>query len=180
MNCRKPQEHDALMNQLGDTHIRPTPTSFLMGQMWQEHLQQTPINTVIEVKSGLPGMGIELQDVAVIKRLEGKTHNTPAYSGWAKESETQMTPLLTQLSANSIRYFVYTPAGKRAWGPQTGIGYRWEVQVQFREIPQVPFLSNDRFYPAPEPLKETPSNIAEVFDSTSSNSDYWVKETLNV
>lgn len=72
MNCRKPQERDALMNQLSDSHNRLTPTSFLMGQMCQEHIQQTPINTVIEVKSGLPGMGIELQDVAVIKRLEGK------------------------------------------------------------------------------------------------------------
>ncbi|MGP9645319.1 MULTISPECIES: hypothetical protein, partial [unclassified Halomonas] len=132
------------------------------------------------VKSGLPGMGIELQDVAIIKRLEGITHNTPAYSGWAKQSETQMTPLLTQLSANSIRYFVYTPAGKRALGPQTGIGYRWEVQVQFREMPKVPFLSNDRFYPAPEPLTATPGDIAKVFDSTSSDNDYWVKETLNV
>ncbi|WGI24374.1 hypothetical protein QEN58_13680 [Halomonas alkaliantarctica] len=116
MKCRKPQERDELMTQLGDTHNRPTPTSFLMGQMWQEHLQQTPINTVIEVKSGLPGMGVELQDVAIIKRLEGRTHNTPAYSGWTKESETQITPLLTQLSASSIRYLVYTPAGKRAWG----------------------------------------------------------------
>lgn len=92
----------------------------------------------------------------------------------------QITPLLTQLSAHSIRYFVYTPVGKRALGPRTGIGYRWEAQVQFREMPQVPFLSNDRFYPAPEPLKAAPSDIAEVFDSTSSNSDYWVKETLNV
>ncbi|WP_261377725.1 hypothetical protein [Vreelandella titanicae] len=180
MNCRKPHEREALTSHTGDTHNRPTPASFLMGQIWQEHLQQTPINTVIEVKSGLPGMGVELQDVAIIKRLEGKTHNTPAYSGWTKESETQITPLLTQLSASSIRYFVYTPAGKRAWGPQTGIGYRWDVQVQFREIPQVPFLSNDRFYPAPEPLKAAPSDIAEVFDSTSSNSDYWAKETLNV
>ncbi|MFB9866161.1 hypothetical protein [Vreelandella sulfidaeris] len=87
---------------------------------------------------------------------------------------------MTKLSAHSIRYFVYTPAGKRAWGSQTGIDYRWDVQVQFREIPQVPFLSNDRFYPAPEPLKAAPSDIAEVFDSTSSNSDYWVKEILNV
>ena len=175
-----PQERDALMDQLGDTHNRPTPASFLMGQMWQEHLQQTPINTVIEVKSGLPGMGVELQDVAIIKRLEGKTYNTPAFSGWVKESETQITPLLTQLSPHSIRYFVYTPVGKSALGPQTGTGYRWEAQVQFREATQVPYLPTNRFYPAPEPLKATPSNIAEVFDSTSSNSDYWAKETLNV
>ncbi|WP_035584675.1 hypothetical protein [Halomonas sp. TG39a] len=125
-------------------------------------------------------MGVELQDVAIIKRLEGKTYNTPAFSGWAKESETQIMPLLTQLSVHTIRYFFYTPAGKRALGPQTGIGCRWAAQVQFREIPQVPFLSNDRFYPVPEPLKEAPSNITEVFDSTSSNSDYWVKEKLNV
>ncbi|WGI24379.1 hypothetical protein QEN58_13705 [Halomonas alkaliantarctica] len=69
------------MNQLGDTHNHPTPASFLMGQMSQEHLQQTPINTVIEVRSGLPGMGVELQDVVIIKRLEGKTHNTPVFSG---------------------------------------------------------------------------------------------------
>ncbi|WP_447926886.1 hypothetical protein [Vreelandella sp. EE27] len=169
-----PQECDALMNQLGDTHNRSTPTSFLMGQMWQEYLKQIPINTVIEVKSGLPGMGIELQDIAIIKRLEGKTYNTPVFSGWVKESETQITPLLTQLSTHAIRYFVYTPEGKNAWGTQTGTGYRWEARVQFREISQVPFLSSDRFYPAPEPL------IAEVFDSTSSNSEYWVKETLNV
>ncbi|TVU89777.1 toxin VasX [Vreelandella titanicae] len=175
-----PQERDALMNQLGNTHNRPTPTSFLMGQMWQEHLQQRPINTVIEVKSSLPGMGVELQDVAIIKRLEGKTYNTPAFSGWVKESETQITPILTQLSVHTIRYFVYTPEGKHALGAQTGTGYRWEARVQFREMPQVPFQSNNRFYPAPEPLKETPSNMAEVFDSTSSNSDYWVKETLNV
>ncbi|WGI24377.1 hypothetical protein QEN58_13695 [Halomonas alkaliantarctica] len=180
MNCRKPHDREALTSHQGDTHNRSAPTSFLMGQMWQEHIQQTPINTVIEVKSGLPGMGVELQDIVIIKRLEGKTYNTPAFSGWVKESETQITPLLTQLSAHSIRYFVYTPVGKSALGPQTGTGYRWEAQVQFREATQVPYLPTNRFYPAPEQLKATPSNIAEVFDSTSSNSDYWVKETLNV
>ncbi|CEP35160.1 MULTISPECIES: hypothetical protein [unclassified Halomonas] len=49
MNCRKPHEREALTSHLGDTHNRPAPTSFLMGQMWQEHIQQIPINTVIEV-----------------------------------------------------------------------------------------------------------------------------------
>ncbi|MGP9645281.1 MULTISPECIES: hypothetical protein, partial [unclassified Halomonas] len=44
-----PQERDGLMTRLNDTDNRPTPAPFLMGKMWQEHLQPTPINTVIEV-----------------------------------------------------------------------------------------------------------------------------------
>ncbi|MBZ5488729.1 hypothetical protein HW452_14470 [Halomonas aquamarina] len=178
-----PQERTALMDKLSATHNQSAPTAYTMGHVWREQLQQLQhqsINTVIEVQSSLPGMGIELQDIAIIKRLKGKTHNTPASQGWSKQSELQITPLLTKISNNSVNYFVHTPAEVRAWANITGTAYRWEVHVQFREVAQIPFLSTNRFYPAPKPLKAMPSDISAVFSGVSLNEDFWVKEVFDV
>ena len=169
-------ERDKLLDQLGHTHTSPRATH-PMGQLWQELLQQNAreprhtINAVIEVTSALPGMGRELEDVTVVRRLTGNTYTSPAGSEWRQTASQQVAPLLTRLGPQRISYYVNAPpdAPFRGFGKRTA--YRWQAQVQLRD--------NQRFYPAPAPLTErTPEMIQAARQIEPASDDDWIKETL--
>ncbi|EPC00226.1 hypothetical protein L861_06955 [Litchfieldella anticariensis FP35 = DSM 16096] len=176
-----PVERDALLARLGQTHDRPSGTTSPLGRLWQAqpNLQQG-INTAIEVRSALPGMGVELQDVAALSLVRGERSVSPAGSIWERRSSTRVPPLLTQLASHCITYFVHTPKSERVYGFGSGDVYRWDIQLQFRETTRPPLLPNRRIFPAPPPLEEMPSDMTEVLSLEDATDDYWIKETLDV
>ncbi|WP_447894191.1 hypothetical protein [Vreelandella sp. GE22] len=168
------QEQAALRANVAVTHNRPTPSSILMGELWQRQLQASSVNTVIEVQSALPGMGSELQDVVVIGLFE--SHVSDANLG-SNTRPLNIIPALTQLSANKFNYYIHTPENHLSG--LAFIRYGLEVSVQFRKSVHVPF-EVDEFYPAPEPLNEMPRGLDNVFNRESLNKDYWKTESIYV
>ncbi|WP_447529767.1 hypothetical protein [Vreelandella sp. TE19] len=169
-----PQEQAALRADVAMTHNRPNPSSILMGELWQRQLQASSVNTVIEVQSALPGMGIELQDVAVIGLFESQVSDADLGSN---TRPVNVIPTLTQLSANKINYYIHTPENHLSG--LVFIRYGLEVSIQFRKSVHVPF-EVDEFYPAPEPLDEMPRGLDNVFNRESLNKDYWKTESIYV
>ncbi|EWH00059.1 hypothetical protein [Halomonas sp. BC04] len=176
-----PVERDALLARIGKTHTSPVETAMPMGRLWQDHFDsRQAINTAIEVHSALPGMGIELNDVTVLRLVQGSHYRSPAGSAWRETSARRTQPLLTQLSAQHITYFVHSPANEPMRGFGTSTEYRWDVQVQFREATQIPLRPSGRIYPAPAPLTAMPEDMSAVLSIEKAEDDYWIKERLNV
>ncbi|MGR4066346.1 hypothetical protein [Billgrantia sp. C5P2] len=176
-----PVERDALLARLGKTHTSPVETAVPMGHLWQAQLDpRQAINTAIEVRSALPGMGIELNDVTVLRLVQGSHYRSPAGSAWTARSSTRFQPLLTQLGAQHITYFVHSPANEPMRGFGSSTEYRWDVQVQFREATQIPLRPSRRIYPAPAPLTAMPEDMSNVLSVERAEDDYWIKERLNV
>nr|WP_228579044.1 hypothetical protein [Halomonas sp.] len=176
-----PAERDALLARLGQTHTSPVETAMPIGRLWQEHFDpRQAINTAIEVRSALPGMGVELNDVTVLRLLQGSHYRSPAGSAWRETSSTCIQPLLTQLGAQQITYYVHSPANEPMRGFGTSTEYRWDVQVQFREATQIPLRPSRRIYPAPAPLTEMSDDMSDILSVERADDDYWIKERLNV
>ncbi|WP_355662423.1 hypothetical protein [Halomonas salifodinae] len=176
-----PVERDALLANLGKTHTSPVETAVPMGHLWQAQFdQRRAINTAIEVRSALPGMGIELNDVTVLRLVQGSHYRSPAGSTWTERSSRRIQPLLTQLGAQRISYFVHSPANEPMRGFGSSTEYRWDVQLQFREAIRPPLLTTRYTYPAPEPLRERPSDLSIALDSEEAHNDHWIKERLHV
>lgn len=176
-----PVERDALLARLGKTHTSPVETAMPMGHLWQAQFDpHQAINTAIEVRSALPGMGIELNDVTVLRLVQGDHYRSPAGSAWTEISSTRFQPLLTQLGAQHISYFLHSPANEPMRGFGSSTEYRWDVQVQFREATQIPLRPSRRIYPAPAPLTAMPEDMSSVLSAEEAADDYWIKERLNV
>jgi hypothetical protein len=176
-----PAERDALLAKLGNTHTSPVETAMPMGRLWQDHFDsRQAINTAIEVCSALPGMGRELNDVTVLRLVQGSHYRSPAGSSWTERSSTRFQPLLTQLGAQHITYFVHSPANEAMRGFGSSTEYRWDVQVQFREATQIPLRPSRRIYPAPAPLTAMPEDMSAILSVERAEDDYWIKERLNV
>ncbi|WP_043532732.1 hypothetical protein [Litchfieldella xinjiangensis] len=176
-----PAERDALLARLGQTHTSPVETAMPIGRLWQDHFDpRQAINTAIEVRSALPGMGVELNDVTVLRLLQGSHYRSPAGSAWRETSSTRIQPLLTQLGAQQITYYVHSPANEPMRGFGTSTEYRWDVQVKFREATQIPLRPSRRIYPAPAPLTEMSDDMSDILSVERADDDYWIKERLNV
>lgn len=174
-------ERDALLANLGKTHTSPVETAVPMEHLWQAQFDpRRAINTAIEVRSALPGMGIELNDVTVLRLVQGAHYRSPAGSTWTERSSRRIQPLLTQLGAQRISYFVHSPANEPMRGFGSSTEYRWDVQLQFREAIRPPLLTTRYTYPAPEPLRERPSDLSIALDSEEAHNDHWIKERLHV
>ncbi|WP_040481810.1 hypothetical protein, partial [Vreelandella boliviensis] len=176
-----PQERDALLAKLGRTHTSPNETAQPIGRLWQEHFDaRQAINTAIEVRSALPGMGIELNDVAVLRLIQGAHYRSPGGSSWEEVSSKRIQPALTQLGSQHITYYVHSPANEPMRGFGSVTEYRWDIQVQFREATQVPLRPSRRIYPAPAPLTAMPEDMSTILSVEEAADDYWIKERLNV
>ncbi|WGI24372.1 hypothetical protein QEN58_13670 [Halomonas alkaliantarctica] len=176
-----PVELDALLARLGQTHTSPNETAMPIGRLWQEHFDtRQSINTAIEVRSALPGMGIELNDVAVLRLVRGAHYRSPGGSSWDEVSSKQIHPALTQLGSQHITYYVHSPANEPMRGFGSVTEYRWDIQVQLREVTQVPLRPSRRIYPAPAPLTAMPEDMSTILSVEEAADDYWIKERLNV
>ncbi|WP_229359109.1 hypothetical protein [Halomonas salipaludis] len=176
-----PVERDALLARLGQTHTSPVDTAMPIGRQWQEHFDaRQVINTAIEVRSALPGMGIELKDVAVLRLVRGDYYRSPGGSNWEEASSMRIQPALTQLGSQHITYYVHSPANEPLRGFGSVTEYRWDVQVQFREATQIPLRPSRRIYPAPAPLTAMPEDMSTALSVEEAADDYWIKERLNV
>ncbi|WP_240936107.1 hypothetical protein [Billgrantia bachuensis] len=176
-----PIERDALLARLGQSHTSPVETTMPIGRLWQAQFDpRQAINTAIEVRSALPGMGVELNDVTVLRLVQGSHYRSPAGSAWSETSSSRIQPLLTQLGAQHISYFVHSPANEPMRGFGSSTEYRWDVQVQFREATQIPLRPGRRVYPAPAPLKAMPEDMSTVLSVEQAKDDYWIKERLHV
>ncbi|SDM17006.1 hypothetical protein SAMN05661010_03549 [Modicisalibacter muralis] len=175
-----PIEQRALLAGLGNSH---DSTSYPIGERWQQHGSLQDIDTAIEVRSALPGMGVELKDRLVLTREHYRNTTLPRmYPQPDTLSSTRVQPLLTQIAPHRLTYFVHTP---RVADPvvSTGLalvteGYRWQLQLQFHEVTQPPLRTSRRIFPAPKPLVAIPDDMTEILSIDNAMGDYWIKETL--
>ena len=127
-------------------------------------------------------MGVELDDILVLTRQRYRRTSTPAYTGWDIVSSTRIRPLLTHVTPHRLTYFVHKPrsVGRVGRARQALIteGYRWQLQLQFREVTQPPLLTSRRIFPAPKPLVAMPDDMSEILSIDNAMDDYWIKETF--
>nr|WP_297461934.1 hypothetical protein [uncultured Halomonas sp.] len=97
-------------------------------------------------------------------------------------SSNHVKPLLTQIAPHRLTYYLHTP---RVADPvvNTGLalvteGYRWQLQLQFREVTQPPLRTSRRIFPAPKPLVDMPDDMSEILSIDNAMDDYWIKETF--
>ncbi|TFH85878.1 hypothetical protein EQG41_14805 [Billgrantia azerbaijanica] len=167
-------ERDALLGKIGGARESSNWSTLPRGGLWQTQNSLQDINTAIEVRSALPGMGSELEDVVVLERVLGTRTTSPAGSIWERDTGSRQRPLLTRLGQYTISYFLHTPAPstERRGGFGSFDSYRWDVRLQFKESARRPPLL-PHIFPAPAPLDDG----AVVLNDPD---DYWIKETLDV
>nr|WP_297460495.1 hypothetical protein [uncultured Halomonas sp.] len=177
-----PIEQRALLAGLGNSHDSPTPALSPLGERWLQHRDLQDIDTAIEVHSALPGMGVELDDILMLTRERYRRTSTPSYTDWDTLSSTRVQPLLTQVAPHRLTYFVHTPRTTdrvgRARPALVVEGYRWQLQLQFREVTQPPRRTSRRIFPAPKPLVAMPDDMSEILSIDNAMDDYWIKETF--
>ena len=127
-------------------------------------------------------MGVELDDILMLTRERYRRTSTPSYTDWDTLSSTRIQPLLTQIAPNRLTYFVHTPKTTDRVGharpAMVADGYRWQLQLQFREVTQPPLRTSRRIFPAPKPLVAMPDDMSEILSIDNAMDDYWIKETL--
>ncbi|WP_240724743.1 toxin VasX [Onishia niordana] len=165
-------ERDALLSKI--RRAETSSMNLMRGSVWQMQDSLQDINTAIEVRSALPGMGSELEDNVVLERVLGTRTSSPSGTIWERSATTRRHPILTRIGHYKISYFLHTPAPatERRHGFGSFASYRWDVRLQFREPARRPPLL-PHIFPAPAPLDDGAVVLSDP-------DDYWIKETLDV